>query len=412
MRSSVEISGPRAEGTTVAVLDAGAVGYPGRPVSRLPLRIRFGLAVATSVASVLGAFWWVTTRVAASPSARLWFTLSSILLVTLLVDRVARRLMYRRLAHIRETMQRIASGDMTARVSIHQLDEIGVIARGLNDILQGLERLNEAVEMRVEAAAEVFRRRSVQDAESNREMAALSDELARAGRLAALGQAAANMAHQIGTPLNLMSGHVQLLIQTFPPESAVVERLKVIQDQITKITAIVRAALDSSRPPAIPHERADLSAMVRRLCQMVRPMLEDANVDVHIDAPSEPVEVVADVVQLELALLNLITNGVDAMASGGTLTLRLTRLDDQVRLEVEDTGAGIPSDLAPDIFSPWVTTKPQGKGSGLGLSITRQVVVTHGGTIRADNRLGRGAVFTIELPAVTGHPEHAENSRR
>ena len=72
----------------------------------------------------------------------------------------------------------------------------------------------------------------------------------------------------------------------------------------------------------------------------------------------------------------------------------------------------VPSDLAPDIFSPWVTTKPQGKGSGLGLSITRQVVVTHGGTIRADNRLGRGAVFTIELPAVTGHPEHAENSRR
>ena len=128
-------------------------------------------------------------------------------------------------------------------------------------------------------------------------------------------------------------------------------------------------------------------------------------------------EVLADPVQLELALLNLITNSVDAMASGGKLTVRLERVNDRLRLEVEDTGSGIPPELLAHIFDPWVTTKAQGKGSGLGLSIARQVVVSHGGTIRVDNRPGKGAVFTIDLPAAQGaRPQldiaHAENSRR
>ncbi len=92
------------------------------------------------------------------------------------------------------------------------------------------------------------------------------------------------------------------------------------------MTAIVRAALDSSRPPAIPHERADLGALVRRVCQMASPMLEDAGVQVEVMAPDQPLEILADPVQLELALLNLISNSVDAMASGGKLTVRLERV--------------------------------------------------------------------------------------
>ena len=327
-------------------------------VSKLPLRIRFSLVVAAIVAVVIGALWWLSLRMEERQvAATFWFAVSGILLVTLLVDQAARLLVYRRLAHMRETMQRAAAGQLNARVSIDGLDEIGVIARGLNDILQGLERLNEAVDLRVEAATEAFRQKSVEIADSHREMAMLSEELARAGRLAALGQAAANMAHQIGTPLNLISGYVQLLIQSSPPDSASLDRLKAIQDQVAKVTAIVRAALDSSRPPAIPHERTDLGALVRRVCQMAGPMLEEAGVQVEVMAPDQSLELLADPVQLELALLNLISNSVDAMASGGTLTVRLTRVDDRLRLEVEDTGSGIPPELLAHIFDPWVTTK-------------------------------------------------------
>jgi two-component system, NtrC family, sensor kinase len=383
-------------------------------VSTLALRAKFILIVAAIAAVVISALWVLAERQVAST---FWFAVGGILLVTLLIDQAARLLVYRRLAHMHETMQRVAAGQLNARVALDGLDEIGVIARGLNDILQGLERLTEGVDLRVEAATESFRQKSVEIADSHHEMAMLSEELARAGRLAALGQAAANMAHQIGTPLNLISGYVQLLIQSSPPESASVDRLKAIQDQVAKVTAIVRAALDSSRSPAIPHERTDLVALVRRVCQMAGPMLDNAGVQVEVVAPDQTLDLLADAVQLELAVLNLISNSVDAMTSGGTLTLRLGRVDNRLRLEVEDTGSGIPPDLLTHIFNPWVTTKAQGKGSGLGLSIARQVVVSHGGTIRVDNRPGPGAVFTIDLPAAKViHPHsditHAENSHR
>jgi two-component system NtrC family sensor kinase len=385
-------------------------------VSKFPLRVRFSLVVAAIVAGVIGALWWLSLRMEEGPGgATFWFALSGVLLATLLVDQAARRLIYRRLAGMRETMQQVAAGQLKARVPIDGLDEIGVISRGLNDLLKGLERLNESLDMRVEAATEVFRQKSEEIADTHHEMAMLSEELARAGRLAALGQAAANMAHQIGTPLNLISTYVQLLIQSTPPGADSLGRLRAIQDQVAKVTAVIRGALDSSRAPAIPHERADLGNMVRRVCQMAGPMLEDAGVQIDVRTPDQAVELVGDPVQFELALLNLITNSIDAMGSGGRLTVRLEPVNDRLRLEIEDTGSGIPPELLAHIFDPWVTTKPLGKGSGLGLSIARQVIARHGGTIRADNRPGQGAMFTIDLPAAHGRPPdiaHAENSRR
>ena len=105
------------------------------------------------------------------------------------------------------------------------------------------------------------------------------------------------------------------------------------------------------------------------------------------------------------------------MTSGGKLTLRIARVGDRLRLEIEDTGGGIPPELLAHIFDPWVTTKAQGKGSGLGLTIARQVVASHGGTIRVEDRPGPGAIFTIDLPAAQQIPSHsdiahAENSHR
>ena len=376
--------------------------------------------MAAVAASVIGALYWLCLRMLARETeATVWFSLSGILLVTLLVDQAARLLLYRPLAHMRGAMQRAATGDLTARVSVRggSLDEIGVIARGLNDILEGLERLNNAIDVRVEAATADFRQKSAEIADSHREMAVLSEELARAGRLAALGQAAANMAHQIGTPLNLISGYVQVLVQSTPPDSPAVDRLKAIQEQVAKVSAIVRAALDSSRPSSAPRERVDFAALVKRVCQMAGPMIEDAGIQVQVTIPDQPVDIVADAMHLELALLNLISNSVDAMDSGGRLAVRLARGDDRLRLEVEDTGTGIPPELLAHIFEPWVTTKALGKGSGLGLSIARQVVAGHGGTIRAENRPGQGAIFTIELPAARSRSPQtnfadAENSHR
>jgi len=210
------------------------------------------------------------------------------------------------------------------------------------------------------------------------------------------------MAHQLGTPLNLISNYAQLLLQATPEEDESVVRVKAIQEQVTRMATVIRAALESSRAAVVPHERADLVSLVQRVCQMASPMLRSAGVTIELVLPEGPLEILTDRVQFELALLNLVTNSVDAMPSGGVLSVRLERVGDRLRLEIADTGTGIPVDLIGRIFDPWVTTKPAGKGSGLGLSIARQVVAAHGGTISVGNRPSGGATFTIDLPAAAG----------
>jgi signal transduction histidine kinase len=106
----------------------------------------------------------------------------------------------------------------------------------------------------------------------------------------------------------------------------------------------------------------------------------------------------ADVTQLEMALLNLVTNALDAMPLGGTLSITATARPGAIRVEVADTGPGIPAEIREHLFGPWVTTKPPGQGTGLGLAIVRDVVRAHGGSVSASNQ-STGAVFVIDLPA-------------
>jgi signal transduction histidine kinase len=108
----------------------------------------------------------------------------------------------------------------------------------------------------------------------------------------------------------------------------------------------------------------------------------------------------ADATQLEMALLNLVTNALDAMPGGGTLSIVVRPHPEGIRVEVADTGPGIPADLVDRVFESWVTTKPAGQGTGLGLAIVRDVVRAHGGSISASNQ-SRGALFVIDLPAAT-----------
>jgi two-component system sensor histidine kinase HydH len=115
--------------------------------------------------------------------------------------------------------------------------------------------------------------------------------------------------------------------------------------------------------------------------------------------------VLADAVQLELAMLNLITNSLDAMPGGGVLAISVASEPAGVSVKISDTGTGIASDLLPRIFEPWVTTKAVGHGSGLGLSITKDVIDGHGGSIAVTSEPGAGASFRIDLPGMPAADE-------
>jgi len=342
----------------------------------------------------------------------LWFTPAAVVVLTLLVDWLSRRLIHRPVAHIRETMTRAGAGDFTARAQQSRPDELGSVAAGLNDMLQKLQDFHEALQERVNEATAELRLRNEELVDSYQRVFALREALARAEQMAAVGQTAASDAHQVGTPLNLISGYVQMLQEDASVDPKTARRLQIVQEQIAKVASVVRTVLDHSRRPG-NRSLVALGPVLKRVADVARPKLDASGISLKLGVSDTLPPIWADSEELELAILNLVTNSLDAMPEGGTLTIRAAPRDDGIRIEVSDTGIGIPKELLPRIFDAWVTTKTAGRGTGLGLSITHDVIARHGGSIAAASDPGRETLFTIELPsAPAAETVDAQNSDR
>jgi two-component system, NtrC family, sensor kinase len=326
------------------------------------------------------------------------FAMPTVLLVTLLIDVVSRRVVHRPIAELQRTMMKVSHGDLGSRAAVLRRDELGMVAAGLNDMLGRLEHASDMLQQRVREATSELLVRNAELEESYQRVLGLQEALARAERLAAVGEMAASVAHQVGTPLNLVSGYVQMIREDTHTQPAVRQRLEIVETQLAQVTRVLRTMLDEARQPT-PTVTTSVAPLIERACAIARPRLVRSGVqmDVRLDEGLPDVDV--NPAQLELALLNLISNALDAMPGGGTLEIRGTATELGIRLEIADSGPGIPADLLPHLFDPWITSKPVGQGTGLGLSIVREVLRGSGGSIAAANRAGSGAVFTIELPA-------------
>ena len=342
----------------------------------------------------------------------LWLVPIAIVVLTLVLDQVLRRLVYRPIRSLRQTMVRAGAGDLAARVEVARTDEMGEVASGLNHMLDRLADFNRTLGERIEAVTGELDRTHAQRIADSQRMLWLRDELARAERLAAVGQTAASVAHQIGTPLNLISGHVQLLLAREGLDPDLARRLELVQQQIHRVADAVRGLVQRTRRHAEP-AAVDVAALLQSIADLVRPRLAALGIRLALGIPPALPAVVGDSDELEMALLNLVTNAIDAMPDGGDLRLAADAGDDGVRVTVTDTGGGIPPELLPRIFEPWVTTKPPGHGTGLGLSITRDVVTRLGGAIVAERVAGGGTAFTITLPLHDGaSPDHGHPADR
>ncbi len=368
-------------------------GPRGMAIAAVPAS-RDGRAVGASVVTVsLGSVAQLRTK---GRQVTLWFAPIAVLLLTLVIDWFARHLIHQPVARIHEAMHRAGSGDFSARATVVRSDEIGEVASGLNDMLARLQHFNEALQERVDEATAELRVRNRELVESYRRVFALREALARAEQLAAVGQTAASVAHQVGTPLNLISGYVQMMQEDAAIDARTARRLAIVQEQIAKVASVVRTMLDhASRPDA--RRPTALGALVARVGDVARPKLDTSHIALSVEVAPDLPSVDGNAEELELALMNLVNNSLDAMPEGGALTIRVTHEDGRVRIATTDTGGGIPAELLPRVFEPWVTTKPAGRGTGLGLSITKDVIARHGGTIDAESEPGR-TTFTIELP--------------
>jgi two-component system, NtrC family, sensor kinase len=327
----------------------------------------------------------------------LGFAVPTIVLVTILVYLTVRQIVGQPLGAILRVMDETAHGDLSARTTMTRRDEIGTIAARLNEMLDQLERFNRSLQGRIEEATRDLSLRNAQLAASQRQLFSARESLGRAERVAALGQVAANVAHQAGTPLNLVSGYVQMIRDDPRTDDRVRSRLQTVDAQIQNVTRVLRTMLDQARPPSAFGIVA-LSDIIERVREIAEPRLSVSGIRLQMTVAHGLPPVRGDVTQLEMALLNLVTNALDAMPTGGTLSITAAEGPRGIRLEVADTGPGIPAEIMDRLFDPWVTTKPAGQGTGLGLAIVRDVVQAHGGSVSASNR-ATGASFVIDLPA-------------
>ena len=235
------------------------------------------------------------------------------------------------------------------------------------------------------------------------------DQLRHADRLNVIGTLAAGVAHEIGTPLNVISGSAELIPQT--KDAAEIEEMsKIIREQTGKISAIIRHLLDFGRRGGASTTTLDLNDLARSTTILLVPIARKRSVEVSVEPASTPILVHGNLAELEQVLSNLILNAIQAMSKRGTVALRVgvashanghTNDRGFGAITVEDNGRGIAPEALPHIFEPFFTTKGVGEGTGLGLSVSYGIVSDHGGAIEVDSVPGRGARFTVLLPLAT-----------
>jgi two-component system, NtrC family, sensor kinase len=341
--------------------------------------------------------------------------LLAILAIVALLSLLFSRLVNKPIERLLEAMEQAEAGILNTRVDVRRDDELGIIASRFNRMMDQVTALNEELTTRVDEATEELRDRNVELTRINEELFETQRMLARSERLAIAGQLAASLAHEIGTPLNAISGHVQLLTKTLPPEDeAARKRLKIIETQIDNIVRVVKDLLASTRDITLSQTLADLNQFLEEILLFAKPTLDIKGIRVQTAFDRTLPLVLFDALRLQQVFLNLINNSIDAMPNGGTLSLRtfLRRPlngGDVAGIEFSDTGGGISTENMSRVFEPTFTTKRIGSGAGLGLAISKQIMKAHGGTISAESPESGGVRFILGLPLAVTEPTYADS---
>ncbi len=225
----------------------------------------------------------------------------------------------------------------------------------------------------------------------------LEEQLRRTERIAELGMLASGMAHEIGTPMNVILGRAEYLLKRVT-EEPIKKSLQIIVTQVERIMRVMNQLLAFARRRPVERRPLDLRETIEASLEMFQERLTRHGIRVEKTFKDDCPKVHADADQMSQVLINLIMNAVHAMPEGGSLRIGLARSNGTVRLTVADTGHGIAQQDLPRIFDPFFTTKEAGKGTGLGLTVVKGIIDEHGGSIWVESEPGKGATFTISLP--------------
>jgi signal transduction histidine kinase len=325
----------------------------------------------------------------------IWSTVltGSLLLVGgLLVWILSIRFVVRPLNKLMTKTQQIGAGDLSGDLVLEGHDELSELAVAMNRMCEQLAAAWKAVRRETEAR-----------------IAAL-EQLRHSERLATIGQLAAGMAHELGTPLNVVAGRAKLMTTEDLKKEEIIENSRIIREQVDRMTKIMRQLLDFARRQTAKRMPGEILTVVRQVLDMLDAAARKNRVTLALVQNGDAFMIAIDQAQMQQVLTNLVMNGIQAMPNGGRLELgisveRARRPADEsseeknyLAIRVRDEGVGISEENMKRIFEPFFTTKEVGKGTGLGLSIAHGIVEEHGGCIEVESELGKGSCFTVYLP--------------
>jgi two-component system, NtrC family, sensor kinase len=239
----------------------------------------------------------------------------------------------------------------------------------------------------------------------NLELFEAQDELRRASRLATAGQVAAMLAHDLGSPLSSISGHLQLMLEDSSRNTDEQQRLQLLLDQVERLSDTIRNFLKNVGRLESHFQDTDINALLEHLIQLTSPVFSERKIQPVLEPDRQLPPIHADPDQLQQLFLNLFTNAIDAMKDGGRLMVSTRHENSSVRVLISDTGVGMSPQYLKDLFRPFFSTKEFGKGTGLGLAICKEIVKLHGGQISVRSEVGQGTEFNILFPIGGPHEE-------
>jgi two-component system NtrC family sensor kinase len=259
---------------------------------------------------------------------------------------------------------------------------------------------------------------------ANLELKKAQKEIIRAEKLASVGRLSAGIAHEIGNPIGIVMGYLELLKQKDIPNTEKKEYIHRTEEEIERINTIIRQLLEISRPSATGLKVVSIHGLIDDIAQVlnVQPLMSNIELECCLEAQND--KVLADANQLRQVFLNLIINAADAISSGakstkGKLTIRSSMIDANsdrpvharsfLKIVFIDNGPGISEENLSNIFDPFFTTKEPGKGTGLGLSVSYMIIEGFGGEMKVDSKIGEGTTMTLKLPVFKGEVDGVPN---
>jgi len=361
-----------------------------------PFRWPDGRTAAVEVRQGLDA---VEQEFARAVRERIVYRLVVLVLFVLAILAVTRWSIARPMRALIQGARALASGDLTQRIDVSRADELGQLAEEFNRMTQSLEQAQQALLEQSEARLRLER------------------DVQQSQKLVAVGTLAAEVAHEIGTPLNVISGRAEALARSIPADHPERRHLDVISSQTERITAILRDLLDYARPRR-PQLRAEpLGPILARVADLLAGRRRDKGVGIRLELPPEDVQVLADAGHLQQVFVNLLTNALDASPPEGTMrvthgpepllppegrggVLRGKADTPLVAIHVLDEGPGMGEEELAQAFQLFFSTKRRGHGTGLGLPIVEEIVRAHRGEVEILSVAGRGTEVIVRLPVL------------